>query len=111
MAFTTQKSLVEWTVGFEMLNAITVFCRMNVLDALESLPEPEETAQTMVVRQSSQPSTRKRRGSISQYFKRKWSKRKDGPSTHYDVSASTTPEAVSQRSPRRKSGYVSIQEL
>ena len=85
-------------------------CRGNVLEALGSLPEPEEDAQTMVIRQSSQP-TRKRRGSISQYIKRKLSKRKEGPFNAYNISAADSnlesPEAVSRKSPRRKLGHVS----
>ncbi len=75
--------------------------RLNTLDALGSLPEPEETAQTMVVRQSQQAGrgTHKRRGSISQYIKRKLSKKKDNPgtatTTSYNFSSSSNVAPVS----------------
>ena len=65
-----------------MLNiSLCFFCadRFTTYEVLGSLPAPEETAQALVIKgaESEGGATHKRRQSISHFFRRKFSRKKD----------------------------------
>jgi len=97
---------------YHLANAvIPLRSRLTTLDVLGSLPEPEETAQTMVIRQSSDASkaTQRRRGSISHYIKKKFSTRKKNKESSSSISynVSNLDEAI-QPELKKKKNRVSI---
>lgn len=99
------------SVNFVVVPTFFFHIRPTTINALSSLPEPEETAQTMVIRQSTEFSkaSRRRRGSISHYIKKKLSFRKKGKdSSSSSLSYNIQPaEEVEEQEPRRKKHRVS----
>ena len=77
---------------------------------LSSLPEPEETAQTMVVRETTESTkaSQRRRGSISHYIRKKLSFRKKDKDSPSSLSYNMQPiEETEEQEPRRKKHRIS----
>ena len=70
-------AVLEWNMFSPMMSCD--MSRLTTYEALGSLPAPEETAQALVIKEAESEggATHKRRGSISHFFRRKFSRRKD----------------------------------